>query len=132
MDSYNKKINTLKAKRDAIIAEMNNEILSLENVVEATKNTISATGGGLPYEEVLIVFNDNSENIAAVEATLSETPLAEENIQTELSEEVIPATAQDVDRLTNTTSEEAIGVFQEEVEIPIVVEEEENQENLTF
>ena len=46
------------------------------------------------------------KNIAAVEATLSETPLAEENIQTELSEEVVPATAQDVDRLTGTIAEE--------------------------
>lgn len=130
MDSYNKKINTLQAKRDAIIAEMDNEILSLEAVVEATKNTISATGGGLPYEEVIEIFNDNSENIAAVEATLSETPLAEENIQTELSEEVVPATAQDVDRLTGTIAEEGISVLREETESPVITEED--QENLTF
>ena len=103
-NSYERKIMSLEIKRTAYNDMMDNEIASLQAVVQSTISTICATGDNLPFEEIINMVETN-ELIIAEEAVMEETSIpAGTEIITELSVESTPITEEDAMRLAENRS----------------------------
>ena len=103
-NSYERKIMSLEIKRTAYNDMMDNEIASLQAVVQSTISTICATGDNLPFEEIINMVETN-ELIIAEEAIMEETSIpAGTEIITELSVESTPITEEDAMRLAENRS----------------------------
>ena len=103
-NSYERKIMVLEIKRTAYNDMMDNEIASLQAVVQSTITTICATGDNLPFKEIINII-EVGEPIIAEEAIMEETSIpAGTEIITELSVESTPITEEDAMRLAENRS----------------------------